>query len=280
MRRGSALFSGLIIRRSGASRISIGNSPSSHIAKIGPPGWQGTTLRMSPRRRDCSSPHGVNGGFDGHGVLDHGGGPAGSSNVPTATHTPVSPSCEAFDDTTGLSAEEEQPATTTRLATNETARTSIIGGEILAPRGQTVPRAMFRSMAVTEAAADDIPQSAPVVDCAAYVAGQRAANLTIDQLRSAVSQPLQFVWLGLYDPDHALLRRVQAQLGLHDLAIEDAVHAHQRPKLELYENSLFVVLRTAQRVPGSQRVEFGETHLFVGENYIVTVRHGSLRRSE
>jgi magnesium transporter len=136
---------------------------------------------------------------------------------------------------------------------------------------------MFRSMAVTEAAADDIPQSAPVVDCAAYVAGQRAANLTIDQLRSAVSQPQQFVWLGLYDPDHALLRRVQAQLGLHDLAIEDAVHAHQRPKLELYENSLFVVLRTAQRVPGSQRVEFGETHLFVGENYIVTVRHGSLR---
>jgi magnesium transporter len=132
-------------------------------------------------------------------------------------------------------------------------------------------------MALTEAAAGDLPQSAPVVDCAAYISGQRAANLTIDQLESAVAQRHQFVWLGLYEPDHSLLRRVQAQLHLHDLAIEDAVHAHQRPKLELYENSLFVVLRTAQRVPGSQRVEFGETHLFVGENYIVSVRHGSLR---
>src|SRR5688572_24094883 len=97
MRRGSALFSGLMTIRSGASRISIGNSPSSHIAKIGPPGWQGTTFLMSPRRRDCSSPHGVNGGFDGHSVFDHGGGPAGSSNVPTATQTPGNPSCDTFE---------------------------------------------------------------------------------------------------------------------------------------------------------------------------------------
>jgi magnesium transporter len=119
--------------------------------------------------------------------------------------------------------------------------------------------------------------SAPVIDCAAYLGGRRAANLTVDQLRDAVQDTRQFVWLGLYEPDHALLRRVQAQLGLHDLAIEDAVNAHQRPKLELYENSLFVVLRTAQRVPGSRRLEFGETHVFVGANYIVTVRHGSLR---
>lgn len=123
----------------------------------------------------------------------------------------------------------------------------------------------------------DLPQSAPVIDCAAYANGQRAGDLTIDQLRSAVETPGRFVWLGLYEPDHALLRRVQAQLGLHDLAIEDAVDAHQRPKLELYQNSLFVVLRTAQRASGSQRLEFGETHAFVGPNYIVTVRHGSLR---
>jgi magnesium transporter len=125
--------------------------------------------------------------------------------------------------------------------------------------------------------ADDLPQSAPVIDCAAYRGGQRAADLTIEQLQSALAHPEQFVWLGLYEPDQGLLRRVQAQLGLHDLAIEDAINAHQRPKLELYEGSLFVVLRTAQRIPGSRRLEFGETHVFVGRNYIVTVRHGSMR---
>jgi magnesium transporter len=122
----------------------------------------------------------------------------------------------------------------------------------------------------------DLPQSAPVIDCAAYAGGQRVAGLAIDQLHDALAQPGQFVWLGLYEPDQLLLRRLQAQLGLHDLAIEDAFNAHQRPKLELYENSLFVVLRTAHRSPGG-RLEFGETHLFVGLNYVVTVRHGSLR---
>jgi magnesium transporter len=123
---------------------------------------------------------------------------------------------------------------------------------------------------------DDLPRSAPVIDCAAYAAGRRVADLSIDQLQAALTQPGQFVWLGLYEPAPALLRRVQAQLGLHDLAIEDAVNAHQRPKLELYENSLFVVLRTAHRLAGG-RLEFGETHVFVGPNFIVTVRHGSLR---
>jgi magnesium transporter len=69
---------------------------------------------------------------------------------------------------------------------------------------------------------------------------------------------------------------VQEQFALHELAIEDAVNAHQRPKLEVYEDSLFIVLRTVQR--GSDgRLEFGETHAFVGRNYVITVRHGSLR---
>lgn len=87
----------------------------------------------------------------------------------------------------------------------------------------------------------------------------------------------QFVWLGLYNPDQRLLRRVQQQFGLHDLAIEDAYDAHQRPKVELYEDSLFVVLRTAHRPSSTNKLEFGETHVFIGRNYIVTVRHGSLR---
>ena len=124
--------------------------------------------------------------------------------------------------------------------------------------------------------ADDPPALVPVIDCAAYAGGRRVADLAVDQLHTALTHEGQFVWLGLYEPDPALLRQVQVQLGLHDLAIEDAVKAHQRPKLEVYEQSVFVVLRTAQRSQAG-RLEFGETHLFLGANYIVTIRHGSLR---
>jgi magnesium transporter len=122
----------------------------------------------------------------------------------------------------------------------------------------------------------ELLRSAPVIDAAAYVAGVRAADLTIDQIRGALTREDQFVWLGLYEPDQATLRQVQHQCGLHDLAIEDAYEAHQRPKLEVYADSLFVVLRTAQRTAAGE-LEFGETHIFLGRNYIVTVRHGSLR---
>jgi magnesium transporter len=123
----------------------------------------------------------------------------------------------------------------------------------------------------------DLSQTTPVIDCAAYAGGSRAAALTVDQIQAALSCDGQFVWIGLYEPEQSLLRQVQQQFGLHDLAIEDAINAHQRPKLELYEDSVFVVLRTAQRVASTGRLEFGETHVFLGRNYIVTVRHGSLR---
>jgi magnesium transporter len=122
----------------------------------------------------------------------------------------------------------------------------------------------------------DLPRSAPVVDAAAYAGGVRKADLTIDQLHGALTRDDGFVWVGLYEPDQALLREIQRQCGLHDLAVEDAYKAHQRPKLEHYEDSLFVVLRTVHVSP-SNRLEFGETHVFVGRNYVVTVRHGSLR---
>jgi magnesium transporter len=79
----------------------------------------------------------------------------------------------------------------------------------------------------------------------------------------------------LYEPGEKVLRQVQEEFGLHDLAVEDALAAHQRPKLEQYENSLFVVLRTAH-LNAEQRLEFGETHVFVGERFVVSVRHGSL----
>jgi magnesium transporter len=116
-----------------------------------------------------------------------------------------------------------------------------------------------------------------VINCAAYAAGIRVADLGVDAIGDALGHPDQFVWLGLFEPDEQLLRQVQRQFHLHDLAIEDAYNAHQRPKLEVYEDSLFVVLRTAQRAGTPPRLEFGETHVFVGRNYVVTVRHGSLR---
>jgi magnesium transporter len=119
--------------------------------------------------------------------------------------------------------------------------------------------------------------SRPVIDAAAYAGGVRVANLSLDQIRAALTRSDQFVWIGLYEPDQVMLRELQQQVGLHDLAIEDAYNAHQRPKLEQYENSLFIVLRTAQIVRDPKHIEFGETHLFVGANYVITVRHGSLR---
>jgi magnesium transporter len=123
----------------------------------------------------------------------------------------------------------------------------------------------------------DYLHTAPVIDCAAYVNGRRVADVGIDQIQGALARDDQFVWLGLYEPDQALLRRVQQRFGLHDLAIEDAINAHQRPKLEVYDKSLFVVLRTVQMLGPTKRLEFGQTHIFVGPNYVVTVRHGSLQ---
>jgi magnesium transporter len=116
-----------------------------------------------------------------------------------------------------------------------------------------------------------------IINCAAYAAGQRVADLPICDIRQALQKEDGFVWIGLYEPGADVLREVQTEFALHDLAIEDALSAHQRPKLELYESSLFVVLRTAQLLPGGMGLEFGETHVFVGARYVVSVRHGSLK---
>lgn len=111
-----------------------------------------------------------------------------------------------------------------------------------------------------------------LVNCAAYKAGRRTADVDIEQA-DAVPAEGGFVWIGLHEPDEELLRKVQDRFDLHDLAIEDAHLAHQRPKLEVYGNSLFIVLRTASLQSG--KVSWGETHVFAGAGYVVTVRHGS-----
>lgn len=116
-----------------------------------------------------------------------------------------------------------------------------------------------------------------VVGSAVYQAGCRVEDVEIERLDLACDavQPEagRFVWIGLYEPDEEVLAKVQRRFGLHDLAIEDAHNAHQRPKLEAYGDSLFVVLRTAQLIEG--HVRFGETHIFAGRGHVVTVRHGS-----
>jgi magnesium transporter len=114
-----------------------------------------------------------------------------------------------------------------------------------------------------------------VVNCAAYTGGRRVADVEVKDIGEVLKQTDRFIWIGLHEPKEDLLRQVQQEFGLHDLAIEDAHRAHQRPKLERYGESLFVVLRTAQMNREQGRIEFGETHIFVGARYVVSVRHGS-----
>ncbi|MBK5959825.1 magnesium and cobalt transport protein CorA [Rhodoplanes elegans] len=114
-----------------------------------------------------------------------------------------------------------------------------------------------------------------LVNAVVYRDGKRLADIPVEEAGSFAQRPGHVVWIGLYEPDHELLAAVQRQFALHPLAIEDAEKAHQQPKLEQYGDTLFVVARTAQMVDG--RVAFGETHLFVGHGYVVSVRHGASR---
>jgi len=111
-----------------------------------------------------------------------------------------------------------------------------------------------------------------VMGCAAYEGGKRIADLDFDHLEEFKCKTGGFIWIGLHEPTQEALQRLQQRFGLHDLAIEDAHRAHQRPKVEVYGDSLFVVLRTAQLV--DKRTQFGETHVFLGKDYVISIRHG------
>jgi magnesium transporter len=129
-----------------------------------------------------------------------------------------------------------------------------------------------------DAAMDESPGSslsAQVRNLASYsVDGRRQADITLEEISDALASPeVGFVWVGLYEPEEPLLLKMQEEFGLHPLAVEDALKAHQRPKIELYGDSLFLVLQTAQVVKG--HIEFGETHVFIGPRYLLTVRHGA-----
>lgn len=120
--------------------------------------------------------------------------------------------------------------------------------------------------------ADDPAPEKGVIAASVYSGGRRLGAIPIEDAGRWSREAGHFVWIGLLEPSEELLGRVQVQFGLHDLAIEDAAQPHQAPKLEQYGDDAFIVARTAQMV--GDRIAFGETHLFVGQGHIVSVRHG------
>jgi magnesium transporter len=115
-----------------------------------------------------------------------------------------------------------------------------------------------------------------IVDCAHYREGQRQheGKLPLDVAEKCVVGDGDFVWLGLLDPSEQEVREVGERFGLHELALEDAFKGHQRPKLEDYEESYFIVLKPARYDDAKEEVEFGEIMLFVSATYVIAVRHG------
>ncbi|MGW5054189.1 magnesium and cobalt transport protein CorA [Actinokineospora sp. NPDC004072] len=127
-----------------------------------------------------------------------------------------------------------------------------------------------------------VPLSAYVVDCGVYVDGTRLPGrwTHTEAVAEVRARGEGFVWIGLHEPDERQIQGVAETFGLHELAVEDAVHAHQRPKLERYDENLFMVLKTVRYVEhespttANEIVESGEIMVFLGKDHVVTVRHG------
>jgi magnesium transporter len=103
---------------------------------------------------------------------------------------------------------------------------------------------------------------------------RRPGEIDLDQAYESCRSPECFAWIGLHDPTRDEFESVRREFGLHELAVEDAAKGHQRPKLELYDETVFLVLKTARYVDEQDEVELGEILVFVGEGFIITVRHG------
>jgi magnesium transporter len=116
---------------------------------------------------------------------------------------------------------------------------------------------------------------AALVDSAIYVDGCRlhSPKTLADTYRMFRDEPRSMAWIGLYRPSEEQLLSLARQFALHELAVEDAIVAHQRPKLERYGDTLFVVLRPARYLDDAEEVDFGELHVFVGRDFVITVRH-------
>lgn len=110
-----------------------------------------------------------------------------------------------------------------------------------------------------------------VITAALYEDGRRTSTHAslMETLRELRGRSGQMAWIGLYRPDPAELQSLAAEFDLHPLAIEDALEAHQRPKLERYGDTLFVVLRAARYMDAAEEVDFGELHVFVGPDFVI-----------
>jgi magnesium transporter len=114
-----------------------------------------------------------------------------------------------------------------------------------------------------------------IVDCAIYEQGvRRDGKVELARAYDERHRPGTFVWIGLYEPTEEEFDSLRREFKLHPLAVEDAIHAHQRPKLEIYDDMVFLVLKTARYVDPTEVIELGEVLVFLGEDFIITVRHG------
>jgi len=143
------------------------------------------------------------------------------------------------------------------------------------------PRFVPRRTSVTPRFAETIDRSTAFRDCAVYREGVRQEGLHDwhDALEAIHSDPNGFLWIGLYEPTARQMSSIAEAFHLHQLAVEDAVHAHQRPKLEEHHESLFVVVKTVKYEKDNDArthevVQTGEIMIFVGQNFVITVRHG------
>jgi magnesium transporter len=109
-----------------------------------------------------------------------------------------------------------------------------------------------------------------LISCVAYEDGKKLADIVKEDISKYVSRPECFVWVALYEPTAEELAEMQREFGLHELAVEDAQHGHQRPKIEEYGDSLFAVLHTVEIA--DDELQIGEVDVFVGRNYVLSVR--------
>jgi magnesium transporter len=114
-----------------------------------------------------------------------------------------------------------------------------------------------------------------IVDCAIYENGQRRdGKVDLEQAYSERGKQNAFVWIGLFEPTEEEFESLRSEFELHPLAVEDAIHAHQRPKLEVFGDMVLLVLKTARYVDPTEVIELGELLIFLGHDYVITVRHG------
>jgi magnesium transporter len=114
-----------------------------------------------------------------------------------------------------------------------------------------------------------------IVDCAIYEDGvRRDGKVELEHAYDERHEPGKFVWIGLYEPTEEEFGSIRREFALHPLAVEDAIHAHQRPKLEVYDDMVFLVLKTARYVDPTEVIELGEVLVFLGDDFLITVRHG------